>query len=119
MIIAMLVLILFAVLFPGFLRWLLSLTALLFVGAVLAGMAHAEDTPKAALEAYVTCLENGDYSDLTSADGGRSAMHLAVGQCKDTWSNYIQECIKRGSTDGSCTLISVELAQIQLKHSGK
>ena len=35
-------LILVAILFPGFLRWLLSLIALLFVGVTLAGMAHAQ-----------------------------------------------------------------------------
>lgn len=42
MIVALLVLILMALLFPGFLRWLLSLVALLFVGAFLFG-AHAQE----------------------------------------------------------------------------
>ena len=62
MIVALLVLILMALLFPGFLRWVLSLIALLFVGAILVGMAHAQTAdPYADLERDQKMKEYHEY----------------------------------------------------------
>jgi len=67
MIVALIVLILFAVLFPGFLRWMLSLIALLFVGAVLFGAAHAASSQKYELNFVLHPEQYGNPDPITFA----------------------------------------------------
>lgn len=68
---------------------------------------------------YSDCLlENAKYGDLSSGDGGKSALVL-MGRCQPQWRIWINGCIARGRDDKNCTVDSGLLAQAALLFAGK
>ncbi|MEI9932239.1 MAG: hypothetical protein WDM89_17275 [Rhizomicrobium sp.] len=70
-------------------------------------------------KAYTECLmREGQSPEFTSSDGGHSAMMLTQ-NCEKEWNAVIDACMKRGDSDGDCTMKSVAISQMTLKMLGK
>jgi hypothetical protein len=69
---------------------------------------------------FAQCLsEHARSDDLTSYDGGKSALRL-LGGCRREFNIWYNRCtIQDGGTDGDCTLKAGVFAQSVLKLSGK
>ena len=68
----------------------------------------------------LACLmPKAGYSQYSSYDGGKSARHLLLEDCRDEYMIYLNLCLAEGNKKQGCVLASAAAAQLALKTFNK